>query len=254
MAGPVRRRLAFEAVGSTNSLAMETARAGDPGPLWITAERQMEGRGRRGRPWSSPAGNLYASLLLVDPAPAEQLANLPLVVALGVREGLAALPGVDPSAVRIKWPNDILVGGAKCVGILIESERLSDGRSAVAIGCGVNVQSKPEGAPYPVASLREAGFRGRPDDVFAHLAEGVERALRRWDRGAGFACIRQGWIEAAIGLGESCTVNMANRSVTGLFVELDPHGRLVLERACGMREVFSAGDVFFAEGGAARGA
>ncbi|MFD2235855.1 biotin--[acetyl-CoA-carboxylase] ligase [Aureimonas populi] len=237
--------MAFEAVESTNARALEAALAGDPGPLWVTAERQTSGRGRRGRAWASPSGNLYASLLLLDPAPRELLGNLPLVVAVGVRAGLASLPGVADERVRIKWPNDVLVGGGKCVGILIESESLGAGANAVVIGCGVNVASAPLGAPYTVSSLQGEGSRASVDDVFEHLASGVEEALRRWDRGRGFEAIRRDWIAHAIGIGEACTANLTTRSIEGRFIELDKDGRLVLETGDGIREAISAGDVFF---------
>lgn len=156
------------------------------------------------------------------------------------------LPGIDGDAVRIKWPNDILLDGAKCVGILIESERLAHGPAAVAIGAGVNLD--PPGATdanYPIAALREHGFRGPTDSAFEALAGGVEGALARWDRGRGFAGIRAEWIERAKGIGEPARVNLSDRSVEGRFVELDESGRLVLETAGGRREVFSAGDLFF---------
>ena len=237
--------MAFEAVGSTNARALEAARSGDPGPLWITADQQTEGRGRRGRSWDSPPGNLYASLLVVEPSPVEHLSNLPLVVAVGVADGIARLDGIDPSAVRIKWPNDVLLGDAKCVGILIESERLVGGLNAVVIGCGVNLENAPQGQAYPVTSLRKAGAKGGIESVFDALAGGVEAALRRWDRGRGFDDLRQEWIARSKGIGEPCTVNLSDRSVSGRFVQLDEAGRLVLETADGRREVFSAGDLFF---------
>lgn len=176
----------------------------------------------------------------------EHLANLPLVVAVGVADGIGRLPGVDPDAVRIKWPNDILLEGAKSVGILIESERLAAGTLAVAIGTGVNLASPGRtDASYPIAALREHGFTGTIDEAFEGLADGVEAALRRWDRGLGFEGIRAEWIARAKGIGEPVRVNLSDRSVDGRFVELDASGRLVLETSRGTREVFSAGDLFF---------
>ncbi len=245
-ASPARRRMAFETVGSTNNRAMEAARAGDPGSLWVTADEQSEGRGRRGRGWSSPPGNLFASLLVIEPSPMEHLGNLPLVVAVGVRNGLAALPGLESTTIGIKWPNDVLADGAKCVGILIESERLASGANAVVIGCGVNLEHAPQGQPYAVTSLRERGANAGVEEAFVALAGGVEDALRLWDRGRGFSDIRQEWLAHARGVGEACRVNLPDRLIEGRFVELDARGRLVLEKADGSRETISAGDVFFA--------
>ena len=146
------RRLALEEVDSTNSIAMEAARAGDPGQLWVTALRQTQGRGRRGRSWVSERGNLYASLLLVDAAPLACLGQLPLVIALGLARALATLRGIEPDALRIKWPNDIWLGERKLAGILIEA-RPPDW---AVIGIGINVSIPeddfPAGLRWPATS------------------------------------------------------------------------------------------------------
>lgn len=242
-----RRRLALGEVGSTNATALAAAQAGDPGPLWVTADRQLAGRGRRGRAWDSPAGNLYASLLLIDPSSLENLANLPLVVAVGVHDGLGKLAGIDAARLRLKWPNDVLLDGAKCVGILIESERLANGTMAVVAGFGVNVVVAPDAGPtYRTMSLRDAGGPSDLGLVFAALADGVEAALAHWRRGNSFGRIRDAWLEAATGLGERCMVNLPDRSVSGRFVGLERDGRLILEAEGGSRTTYSAGDVFFA--------
>ena len=241
---PLRRHLALDEVGSTNVVALEAARAGDPGPLWITAERQSAGKGRRARPWVSERGNLYTTLLLVDPAPLEHVPNLPLVAALGVRNGLADQKGADRLGIQIKWPNDILVNARKTAGILVESERLPDGRLATVIGCGVNVENVPEGTPYPVTGLRREGIAAGVLDVFAALATGIEEALLLWRRGTNFAAVRQAWISHAAGIGKACTVNLPDRSVGGIFADLDATGRLVLDEPGGNRRLVSAGDVF----------
>lgn len=244
-----RRRLALDEVGSTNAVALEAARAGDPGHLWVTAARQTAGRGRRGRTWLSERGNLFATLLVVDPASDQHVVDLPLVVALGVRNGLAGLPGLDPDLVRIKWPNDILIGGSKAVGILLESERGADGRRAVAIGCGVNVESGAAGTPYAVTSLRSGGYNGSLEQVFDHLAAGVEAALDLWDAGRQFEAVRASWLRHSVGRGEACRVNLPDGSaVEGVFVDLDAGGRLVLNLGQGERRHFSAGDLFFLRG------
>lgn len=239
-----RRRLALGEVGSTNSVAMEAARAGDPGPLWITAERQSAGRGRRGRAWSSEVGNLYASLVLIDPAPLASLGELPLVIAVGMRRALSSLKGIGAERTRIKWPNDLQIDGAKCAGILVESERLGDGRQAVVVGCGVNVELCPDDAPYAVTTLRRAGSSASVEDVFVALAAGIEGALDLWHRGRHFSAIRTEWLAGAAGLGETCRVNLPDRSLEGRFADLDASGRLVLETQDAGRLEISAGDVF----------
>lgn len=243
--GPsTRRHLALGQVTSTNTIALEAARSGDPGALWITAESQSAGRGRRGRPWSSQQGNLYASLLLVDPAPVHAMGQIPLVIAVGLRDGLLKLPGADRAAIRIKWPNDLLLSGAKCVGILVESERTPDGRQAVVIGFGVNVASAPEGAPYAVTTLSKGGIIAGVRDVFLSVAAGIEGALDLWRQGAHFSDIRLHWLSGAAGIGGPCRVNLPNETIEGRFADLDSSGRLVLDLPDGTRREVSAGDVF----------
>ena len=117
------RLIAYDTLGSTNAEALARARAGERGPLWITAARQTAGRGRRGNVWTSEPGNLYASLLLTDAAPAAHLPELCFVVALAVRDAVARRPRRSLRAqLKLKWPNDLLLDGAKLAGILIEAE------------------------------------------------------------------------------------------------------------------------------------
>ena len=127
------RHDALQETSSTNSVCLERARAGDPGNLWVTAERQTGGRGRRGRPWVSEPGNLYASLLLIDPAPMDRIGSLPLAVAVAVHRAVRSVLPLTAEPAEIKWPNDILIGRKKTCGILIEGEAVPDGRYALVI-------------------------------------------------------------------------------------------------------------------------
>src|SRR5262245_57801913 len=105
---PGARIVTLDTVGSTNAEAFARARAGERGPLWIVARRQTDGRGRRGRRWISEPGNLYASLLLVDPAPSSRAAELSLVAGLALHDALVECsPGLAPR-LKLKWPNDVL--------------------------------------------------------------------------------------------------------------------------------------------------
>lgn len=243
---PGWRRLALGDVGSTNTEALKIAQAGDPGKLWVTGTRQLKGRGRRGRPWVSEAGNLYASLLLVDPAPKSALANLPLVAATGVYDALRSYFASTPQALAIKWPNDILVDGAKVNGILLESAFLSDQRLAVVIGCGINCVHHPVNPQYPATDLVACGIEASAEDVFEKLAVSMVDAVALWNRGAGFAAIREKWLLAARGVGEQVTVNHGGGAVTGMFEDIDRDGYLCLKLDDGTRQKISAGDLFFA--------
>ena len=159
------RHMNYETLGSTNAEALALARAGERGPLWISARTQSAGRGRRGSHWVSPAGNLHATLLLSDPSPAALAPQLSFVAALAVHDAIAACaPQLGPD-LKVKWPNDLLVEKAKVAGILIEGE--SEPTFAVAIGIGVNCVAHPDNADYPAADL--AVFKELFHDLFGHV-------------------------------------------------------------------------------------
>ena len=239
------RHIALAETVSTNSECLARAREGDPGNLWITATRQTGGRGRRGRAWFSEPGNLYASLLLIDPAPVARLHSLPLAAAVAVHRAIRRVMPPGSPEVAIKWPNDILIDGRKTCGILLEGESLPDGRRALVIGCGVNIAAVPETALYPVTSLRQEGATIAPEELFAHLFVTMAGALSVWNGGAGVASIIDQWRAAAKGIGEPITVNLPDRSLSGRFVDIDQDGRLILDTGSGAPQAIAAGDVFF---------
>ncbi|PZM16834.1 biotin--[acetyl-CoA-carboxylase] ligase [Rhizobium tubonense] len=230
---------------STNSECMARARAGDAGNLWVTAERQTGGRGRRGRAWVSEPGNLYASLLLIDPAPLERLGSLPLAVAVAVHQAVREVLPPASEKVEVKWPNDILIGRKKTCGILIEGEALPDGRYALIIGVGINVSSMPENPLYPVTCLREQGASVSSEELFAHLYASMAEALDVWDSGRGIREITAQWRHVACGIGEKITVNLPERSISGHFAGIDDSGLLMLDTGAGRIVMIAAGDVFF---------
>lgn len=242
MAGPYRA-ITYPALGSTNDEAMALARAGETGPLFVVAGSQTGGRGRHGRVWSSPPGNLYASFLVCDPAPLAIMPQLGFVAGVALARALRSLPGVD-ERLTLKWPNDILFDGAKLSGLLLETTTLTGGRVACVIGFGVNCASHPEGLAYPATNLTQAAGRAvSPGDVLPALGEELARHLTVWDHGAGFSTIRQAWLAIAAGVGDIITVTSFSRVVTGRFLSLDETGRLLLETANG-QDVIDAGDVF----------
>jgi BirA family biotin operon repressor/biotin-[acetyl-CoA-carboxylase] ligase len=234
---------------------MARARNGDPGGIWIVAEAQSRGRGRHGRDWASPAGNLYASLLLVDPSPRDRAAELGFVagtaLACALREILASgkpTPDFPHPALAIKWPNDILFAAAKLAGILLESTDLPDGRFACVAGFGVNCASHPAETPYPATDLAEVtGAPVSPESVLDHLTRAVAERLDIWRRGSGFDAIRAEWLGLAGGLGSKVFVARSQGTIEGIFETIDATGRLVLETASG-RVLVEAGDVFFGAG------
>ncbi len=242
---PYWRHLALAETDSTNAEALRLAVAGEPGGLWITAERQHAGRGRRGRSWFSEAGNLHASLLLIDPAPAGALGNLPFVSALAAHRALrACTPGV-PAKLSIKWPNDILVDGAKISGILLESVSLKGGRRAVVIGWGVNCAHHPLETVYPTTDLSTFGVETSPEELFTLLAQAMATTLAEWKSGAGFDSIRAAWLRCAHGIGEKVQLDLPDGRIKGIFENIDEEGHLSLRLAGGELRRISAGDLFF---------
>jgi BirA family biotin operon repressor/biotin-[acetyl-CoA-carboxylase] ligase len=232
----------YETLGSTNTEALALARAGEAGPLWITAARQTAGRGRRGRNWVSEPGNLYASLLLSGLAHPERAPELSFVASLALHDAIAALAPQLGSRLTLKWPNDVLLDGAKLAGILLEAERMPGRPLAVVIGIGVNCAHHPGATGYPATDLAAHGVTATPELLLARLA--VAFAARRAEWEAGFATIRAAWLAHAMGLGSEIRVQLPERELTGRFESLDPDGRLLLRLASGETELVLAGDVF----------
>jgi len=239
------RHEALGDVGSTNSVCMDMARAGDPGNVWVTARRQLGGRGRRGRVWVSEAGNLYASLLLINPSSVALLASLPIAVALALYRAIAGEMPWAGDRVQIKWPNDILVDDRKVSGILIESENLGDGRQAVVIGCGVNIAHRPDDPLYPATTLAEADVTTSPDQLFARLMQELAAVLMEWDEGRGITAVVNAWKMHVKGIGGPITVNLPDRSISGVFSGIEDDGRLLLQLPAGDMRAIASGDVFF---------
>jgi BirA family transcriptional regulator, biotin operon repressor / biotin---[acetyl-CoA-carboxylase] ligase len=232
----------YEAVSSTNAEALGYARRGERGPAWVTALTQSAGRGRRGRSWVSQPGNLYASLLLIDPAPAEHAAQLSFVTALAVHDALSACAPALRSELALKWPNDVLCGGAKLAGILIEGE---GGKPlAVAVGIGINIRHHPGDTELPATDLAARGADLTAEQVFTELSGSMLDRLAQWDRGTGFPAIRADWLARAGGLGRDIRVRLQTTELVGRFTDLDASGRLLLTQADGTVTTVAAGDVF----------
>jgi BirA family biotin operon repressor/biotin-[acetyl-CoA-carboxylase] ligase len=235
---------ALEALGSTNEAALAQARAGEPGPLWITASRQTAGRGRRGRAWVSEPGNLHATLLLTDPSPQHRAAELSFVAALAVHDAIVALAPIVAPRIAIKWPNDVLIDGAKCAGILIEGEGAGAAPLAVAVGIGVNCAHHPRDLAFAATDLAALGLAVDPEGLFLVLSRTMLDRLAQWDRGNGFPAVRSDWLQRAAGLGGNIRVVFGDRELEGRFETLDAAGRLMLRLADGTPQAIAAGDVF----------
>lgn len=217
--------------GSTNEDLAALARSGAAEGLWLRADRQTGGKGRQGRTWVSPPGNLYASTLVRlrpgdPPAP-----TLALVAAVALHEAVAPhAPGV-----QIKWPNDLLADGAKLAGILLEREE-----ERVVAGFGLNLAHHPHELDRPTTSLAAAGGTApEPAAILEVLADAFARWLARW-RVAGVDPLRAAWLERAHPIGTALSTHLGE----GLFDGLDAHGGLRLRVAEGGVRLIHAGDVF----------
>jgi BirA family biotin operon repressor/biotin-[acetyl-CoA-carboxylase] ligase len=236
------RIASFETLGSTNAEAFSRARAGEGGPLWIVAAEQTQGRGRRGRAWSTSKGNVAASLLITCAVPPGDAATLGFVAALALEEAIRlCAPGLDTA---LKWPNDVLAAGGKLAGILLESER-TEGQLRVVVGIGVNVASAPEDVGIPAVSLAGLGRRVRPEDLFAALSDAWVDFHAIWDGGAGMAKLRNLWLARAAGIGQPVSISVGDALVQGIFETLDERGRLIVRMADNREIAVAAGDVHF---------
>lgn len=213
-------------------------------PVWICADRQTQGRGRRGRLWDTPAGNLAATLLLRPEKPVAECAQLSFVAALAVAEtvGLHA-PSAD---IRVKWPNDVLANGCKVSGILLESAS-DDGKNSawLAVGIGINLASHPEGTEFPATSFSALGVVVPTiGDVLTRLALDWARWYDIWSE-QGFEPIRDGWLTRAAGLGTRIRARLEGGETSGVFEGIDGSGALLLREHSSRLRSISAGEVFF---------
>jgi BirA family biotin operon repressor/biotin-[acetyl-CoA-carboxylase] ligase len=231
-----------DTIGSTNEEALARARHGESGPLWITARQQTAGRGRRGRSWVSAPGNLHATLLLCDPAPAERVAELSFVAALAVHDAVGEVAPSLSTRLVLKWPNDLLLDQQKLAGILVEGEN-APGRLAVAIGVGVNCAHHPSHTSYPATSLSAVGLSVAPDLLLAVLSRTMLQRLTQWQRGDGFGAIRSDWLERAAHVGQEMRIMLGEEEWAGRFDGIDAAGRLVLRASDGSTRTVTAGDV-----------
>ena len=232
----------FAEIDSTNEEARRMAAAGETGPVWIVAERQTKGRGRRGRAWVAPPGNLSATLLLAPGRPAGECAQLSFVAALAAADMIASY-GVD---IRVKWPNDVLVDGQKIAGILLESSSHGGADPAwLAIGIGVNLRAYPPDTEFPATSLLNLGLPApKPQEALTRLAAAFAKWYEVW-RANGFEPIRDAWLARAAGLGHRIRARLQNGETIGVFEGIDANGALLLREAQDRLRVIAAGEVFF---------
>jgi BirA family biotin operon repressor/biotin-[acetyl-CoA-carboxylase] ligase len=231
----------YASLSSSQDYVRELAAEDFPEGTVIQALSQTKGRGRHGRVWDSPLGNLYMSLLLRPACDAATAGQLSFVVAVALSAAMDEVlaPG---HAKTLKWPNDILIDGLKCAGILLESELDADGSvAAIIVGTGVNIHGAPEGAVGLQAVSSEITV---PVNKFRDLLlEKLGHYYRLWQQD-GFAPIRKLWLAQAHNLGREITVKLGEREMNGVFEDLDASGALKLAQADGKVLDITSGDVY----------
>ena len=236
----------LEEVDSTNEEARRMAAAHETIPTWIIADRQTAGRGRRGRAWQSPIGNLMTTLYLPLSFDAVKAGQLAFVAGLALERTVSEFIGTRAEA-GLKWPNDVLIDGKKASGILLESAMRDSKVDWLAIGLGLNLAHHPDDTPYPATSL--AAYTDQPPsniEALQVLAGAFDGVLRQW-RNGGFGPILQAWRAVAHGLGGPIVARLENEEFEGIFKDIDDKGALLLQNAAGETQTIDAGDVFFPE-------
>ena len=229
-------------VGSTMQAAGDWARNGAPAGATLATDHQTQGRGRRGRSWQDPpGGSLLASIVLRPGLQAAAAGWLPLAVAVGAARAIEQVAGGAPG---IKWPNDLLHGGRKLAGILVElTMDEQEVRHAVAgIGLNVHQESFPQEFAERATSLRLAfGYKGTRAELLAALVPEVLAAVGRLETEP--AALQTEWRSRSVNLGREVELSTAQGSLRGLAVDVDEVGRIVLEGPDGRRQAFAAGEI-----------
>lgn len=238
------RRIAFDQVASTNDEARRFAEAGAAEKLVVSGAIQTAGRGRQGRAWASPRGNLYASFLLRPEIAPARAGEFGFAVAVAVAE---AVDGLAPGRrARCKWPNDVLVDGRKIAGILLESRGTTQRLDWLIVGIGLNLAMGPPAASWPATTVAALGGSNDVEAALAILAARLNHWYRAW-QSEGFAPVREAWLGRGHTLGETLRVRRNGGFVEGQFAGLDPQGGMLLDLASGRREIISYGEIVAAE-------
>jgi len=243
---PAFTLIALDSVDSTNEEAKRRARDGAEDGTLIWAQEQTAGRGRGGRDWASPRGNLYCSVVTRPECTLAEAAQLGFAACLGVGGGVGSL--VPPlTELHYKWPNDVLLNGRKVSGILLETASLPEGGlDWLIVGVGINVASRPRDTAFAATSLADTGAGAvEVATVLTAFCRQFLSWVNRW-LDEGFAPLRQAWLIRAKGVGEPITVRLGDgRVLEGVFQGLDPRGALLLQTADGATRTIDHGDVFF---------
>jgi len=240
------RLVDLDTVASTNDEALRLSAEGAEEGVVVRAREQTAGRGRRGRSFVSPEGNLFVSVLLRPRMTPERAALVGFAASLAIAETIESVAPALP-APACKWPNDVLVAGRKVAGILVEASSTRDSIDSLIVGMGVNLIDHPPGADYPAGDLADLGAPGiTPDRFLEVLLARLDTWLKVW-RLSGMAGLRPAWLARAAGLGRPIEVRLDRESFAGRFRDIDSDGALIVDTGAGQSRKVTAGAVFFPE-------
>ncbi|HVE23005.1 MAG TPA: biotin--[acetyl-CoA-carboxylase] ligase [Acidocella sp.] len=225
-------------LGSTSDECIVRAKAGVAAGLAVQARRQLAGRGSRGREWTAPEGNLNLSVLLRPSRPAAEAGLFSLLAGIAVAEAVAPHTQTAP---MLKWPNDVLLDGAKLAGILIDAVPDGERLDWLVIGIGVNLAAAPEIPGRCTTSLSAHGGRLAADDA----ADAVLAGLAAW-HDASAERIREAWLALAHPVGTELIVRGAQGERRGIFAGLSDKGELLL-RDKDRIDPISTGDILLGQ-------
>ena len=235
------RIIQLDITGSTNSDARKLAEQADFGPLWVIANQQNQGRGRRGREWISPKGNFYGSYLFPTDLTPQQRSQYSFVFALAIYDGLKAL--ITDGQFDLKWPNDILLDEGKVSGLLLETGQTHH-QAWIIVGIGVNIVSSPKGTPYQATHLSKYSDESiDPIKVQQYLQEQIDHWTSIFET-SGFESIRHAWLDRAVNIPGPVTVRLPDETFEGIAEDLKSNGALQVRLANGTIRQIHAGDVF----------
>lgn len=233
----------FDTLPSTNAEARSLAINGAQEYSAIWAHQQSGGKGRGGRKWHSPRGNLYVSYILRPKVFINLATQLSLVTAVALGDTLSEY--LETSRIKNKWPNDLLVDGKKIAGILLETTSNKAGVTEwVIIGCGVNIANYPVLSNYKTTSLnKEIGVEIPIREFLFNFGNYLEIRYKNWLE-YGIVEARNIWLERVTGLGSQILVKLPTLELRGVFEGLDPSGALVLKNNNGERQIITTGEIF----------
>jgi BirA family transcriptional regulator, biotin operon repressor / biotin---[acetyl-CoA-carboxylase] ligase len=227
----------FDELKSTNSHAFELANSRQIFENEIIlARKQTNGRGRMERLWSSPAGNLYFSLVLCPKISAAKISQISFVAIVALQ---AVVARMTSSKVEVKWPNDLLIDEKKVSGLLLESKISGESCEFIILGIGVNIVSKPDNTIFPAAALKDFGVEVLPKILLKLFLDEFENFYQNWCN-FGFGFVRKAWIKNAFNLQKEITVKLGDKDLTGIFEDFDEEGNLILKCEKNLHKISAA--------------